>query len=193
LLNKHVENLNMTKILQPIREENADSCVVLDCGFPPKRIDGSHREQCTRCGGLNCVAEAIADGRLPFLVAEAIVPNLTATTKEEAIGELLGHLAASGRIDEGELESMAKAILRREELGATTIGHCVAIPHISHPSVRQTIGAVAKSRRGVDFDSDDGQRVHLIFLLLSPPNKPGEHLRALGAVAEHLRARGVRA
>lgn len=192
-LDRHAENLNMTTGSDQLREEGADNCAVLDCGYPPKRTDSSRSESCTRCGGLTCLTEAISDGGLPFLVAEAILPDLTATTKEEAIRELLRCLAGSGAIDVGELESTTNAILRREELGSTAIGHGVAIPHISHPSVCQTVGAAARSRNGVDFDSGDGQPVHLIFLLLSPPNKPGDHLRALGAVAEHLRVRGVSA
>jgi PTS system fructose-specific IIA component/PTS system nitrogen regulatory IIA component len=49
------------------------------------------------------------------------------------------------------------------------------------------VGTVAVSPEGVDFDSLDGERVHLFFLLISPPDRPGDHLRALENVSRQLR------
>ena len=80
-----------------------------------------------------------------------------------------------------------KAILKREELGSTGIGRGVAVPHTKHPSVDRLVGNVAISGGGVDFDSLDGEKVHLFFLLISPPDRPGDHLRALENISRQLR------
>ena len=87
----------------------------------------------------------------------------------------------------GELESIVKAILKREELGSTGIGRGVAVPHTKHPSVNRLVGTVAVSQEGVDFDSLDGEKVQLFFLLISPPDRPGDHLRALENISRQLR------
>jgi mannitol/fructose-specific phosphotransferase system IIA component (Ntr-type) len=85
------------------------------------------------------------------------------------------------------LESITRAIMKREELGSTGIGRGVAVPHTKHPSVSQLLGTVAVSQPGVDFDSLDGEKVQLFFLLISPPDRPGEHLRALENISRQLR------
>src|SRR5260370_526996 len=55
------------------------------------------------------------------------------------------------------------------------------------PGVERLMGAVAVSPEGVDFTSLDGEKVHLFFLLISPPDRPGDHLRALESVSRQLR------
>jgi mannitol/fructose-specific phosphotransferase system IIA component (Ntr-type) len=135
--------------------------------------------------------EAVSAGELQFLIDDAIVPDLRATTKEEAIREILVHLASSGAVDANDLDGAAQAILSREELGSTGIGHGVAIPHASLPSVCREVGAVAGTRQGIDFNSRDGRPVHLIFLLLSPPDNPSDQVQALAGIARYLRSRGV--
>ena len=118
-----------------------------------------------------------------FICPEAILADLAAVDKEGAIREMVKSLQDAGKIEAGESESIVKAILKREELGSTGIGRGVAVPHTKHPSVDRLVGTVAVSRQGVDFTSLDGETVHLFFLLISPPDRPGDHLRALG---EHL-------
>ena len=63
----------------------------------------------------------------------------------------------------------------------------MAVPHTKHPSVDQLIGTVGVSKEGVDFNSLDGERVQLFFLLISPPDRPGDHLRALENISRQLR------
>jgi nitrogen PTS system EIIA component len=122
-----------------------------------------------------------------FVVREAILVDLQATGKEEAIREIVRSLHAAGSFAESELESVARAILSREELGSTGIGQGVAVPHTRHPTVNRLIGTVALSRRGVDFAALDGDPVDILFLLVSPPNQPGDHLRALENISRHLK------
>src|SRR5258706_13744431 len=83
-------------------------------------------------------------------------------------------------------EEIVKAILKRELLGSTGIGRSVAIPHTKHNSVDRLIGTVALSPVGVAFDSLDGEPVHVFVLLISPQDRPGDHLRALENVSRRL-------
>jgi PTS system fructose-specific IIA component/PTS system nitrogen regulatory IIA component len=125
-----------------------------------------------------------------FVVKEAIDPDLTATTKEGVIREMVEHLRGAGYFKGSEPEDIVKAILKRELLGSTGIGRGVAIPHTKHNSVDRLIGTVAVSRAGVTFESLDGEPVHVFVLLISPQDRPGDHLRALENVSRCLRDDG---
>jgi len=122
-----------------------------------------------------------------FVVREAILVDLQATGKEEAIREIVRSLQAAGQVAEPDVEGVIRAILGREELGSTGIGQGVAVPHTRHPTVQRLVGTVALSRRGVDFAALDGDPVDIFFLLISPPNQPGDHLRALENISRHLK------
>jgi fructose-specific phosphotransferase system IIA component len=122
-----------------------------------------------------------------FVCPEAICADLAAVDKEGAIREIVQALLDAGKIKSGEKESIIKAILKREELGSTGIGRGVAVPHTKHPSVDHLVGTVAVRRQGVDFASLDGETVNLFFLLISPPDRPGDHLRALENISRRLR------
>lgn len=122
-----------------------------------------------------------------FVVREAVIVDLQATTKEEAIREIVAGLQAAGRLTESDQESVTRAILNREELGSTGIGQGVAVPHTRHPMVDRLIGTVALSDKGVEFAALDGEPVDILFLLISPPNQPGDHLRALENISRHLK------
>jgi len=125
-----------------------------------------------------------------FVVREAILPDLKATTKETVIREMVESLRAAGYFKGGELEDIVRAILKREQLGSTGIGRAVAIPHSKHQTADRLIGTVAISRAGVPFDSLDGEPVHVFVLLISPQDRPGDHLRALENVSRSLRDDG---
>jgi PTS system nitrogen regulatory IIA component len=125
-----------------------------------------------------------------FVVREAIIPELTATTKEGVIREMVGSLAGAGHLKAAETEEIVRAVLKRELLGSTGIGRAVAIPHTKHNSVERLIGTVALSRPGVSFESLDGEPVHVFVLLISPQDRPGDHLRALENVSRSLRDDG---
>jgi nitrogen PTS system EIIA component len=125
-----------------------------------------------------------------FVVRDAIVPELAATTKEGVIREMVESLRAAGQFKSGDPEDIIRAILKRELLGSTGIGRGVAIPHTKHPSADRLVGTVALSRGGVSFESLDGEPVHVFVLLVSPQDRPGDHLRALENVSRRLRDDG---
>jgi len=122
-----------------------------------------------------------------FVVREAILPDLAAADKEGVIREMVASLHGSGYFKGGDSEDTVKAILKRELLGSTGIGRGVAIPHTKHHSVDRLVGTVGLSKAGVSFDSLDGEPVHVFVLLISPQDRPGDHLRALENVSRSLR------
>ena len=122
-----------------------------------------------------------------FVAADAIRSRVDAGTKEGVIREMVQALVDANRIAAGDLESIVKAIMKREDLGSTGIGRGVAVPHTKHPSVNRLVGTVAVSPEGIDFQSLDGEPVQLFFLLVSPPDRPGDHLRALENISRQLR------
>lgn len=122
-----------------------------------------------------------------FVCTQAVQAQLSADDKESVIRELVTALVKAEKIQEDDCDDIVKAILKREELGSTGIGRGVAVPHTKHPSVDRLVGTVGISPDGVDFDSLDGEKVQLLFLLVSPPDRPGDHLRALENISRQLR------
>jgi PTS system fructose-specific IIA component/PTS system nitrogen regulatory IIA component len=125
-----------------------------------------------------------------FVVREAVRADLSADSKETVIRQMVQTLVDAKKVPAGEYDNIIKAILKREELGSTGIGRGVAVPHTKYAGAKDLIGAVAVSPDGVDFDSLDGEKVYLFFLLISPHDRPGDHLRALENVSRQLRDDG---
>jgi PTS system nitrogen regulatory IIA component len=125
-----------------------------------------------------------------FVVRDAIVPDLAAASKEGVIREMVEALRAAGQFKGADVEDLVKAVLKRELLGSTGIGRGVAIPHTKYNGVDKPVGTVAVSRGGVGFESLDGEPVHVFVLLVSPQDRPGDHLRALENVSRTLRDDG---
>jgi PTS system fructose-specific IIA component/PTS system nitrogen regulatory IIA component len=96
-------------------------------------------------------------------------------------------LHAAGHFREADVEDIVKSVLRREQLGSTGIGRNIAIPHSKHASADRLIGTLALSPSGVPFDSIDGEPVYVFVLLVSPQDRPGDHLRALENVVRTMR------
>ena len=119
--------------------------------------------------------------------------DLEATTRDEAIRELVELLAEKGYIRQGDVDPLAEAVLRREHLGSTAIGRGVAIPHAKAPSAEQFVAALGRSSKGIEFASVDGEPVHLVFLLASPPDSQRAHLKALAHISRLLAKQDLRA
>lgn len=122
-----------------------------------------------------------------FVVADAILPELQVDSKDAAVRAMVEALKNAGTIKPDDEESIVAAVLKREELGSTGIGNGVAVPHTKHPSVDELIATIALAKEGVDFASLDGEPVYILFLLISPPDRPGDHLRGLENISRHLR------
>ncbi|MEW6355955.1 MAG: PTS sugar transporter subunit IIA [Planctomycetota bacterium] len=114
-----------------------------------------------------------------FIVEKAICPDLKAVDKRGAIRELVAAMAEAGAIAEGDVDGLVRTIMKREEIGSTGIGKGVAVPHSKHPCVDKLRGTIGRSLDGVEFSALDGKPVHIIFLLVSPPDSTGPHIKAL--------------
>src|SRR5437660_6289677 len=125
-----------------------------------------------------------------FVVRDAIVPEVAAGNKEGVIRELVEALRGAGYFKGADPEDIIRAILKREQIASTGIGRGVAIPHAKHNSAERLIGTIALSKGGVPFESVDGEPVHIFVLLISPQDKPGDHLRALENISRSLRDDG---
>lgn len=117
-----------------------------------------------------------------FLVRDALVPSLAATTKDGAIRELVESLQAAGFFQPADVDTVVKGVLRREKQGSTGIGRGVAIPHSKFDTLPRLIGTLGLARAGIPFDAIDGNDVTMMFLLISPPDQPGPHLHALETI-----------
>lgn len=121
-----------------------------------------------------------------FIINDAIAPELKATTRDEAIRELVSALAAAGAMPESAVDEVVAALIKREENGSTGFGKGVAVPHVKHPKVKKMAGTIGRSVAGIDFHALDHQPVYSIFLLLSPENLPQQHLQAMNIVFSNL-------
>jgi len=122
-----------------------------------------------------------------FVLNNAVQAGIKATDKQGVIREMVQSILDAGGVKKDDYEGIVKAIIKREELGSTGIGRGIAVPHTKHPSVKRLVGCVAVSGDGIDFDSLDCEKVQLFFLLISPPDCPGDHLRALEHITRQLK------
>ena len=116
---------------------------------------------------------------MTFISPGAILPELKAGTARDAIDEMVGALVQAKVLPAAQRKKVVEAVLRREKKGTTGFGNGVAVPHAKHDGVKGVIGAVARSSAGLDFAALDSQPVHLLFLLLSNPGEPEQHLKAM--------------
>ncbi len=117
-----------------------------------------------------------------IVVQKAIVSPLTSTKRDDAIRELVDALAAAGAVKPAMVDELAKAVIKREKKGSTGFGHGVAAPHVKTPDVQRVFAAVGISTGGLEFQALDKQLVHVVFLLLSPEEKPEEHIDAMECI-----------
>ena len=119
--------------------------------------------------------------RLRDLLDETTVKTgLECVDKEECFEEMVDILAQAGRIS--NRATALKAVHEREAQATTGIGRGVAVPHGKHESIPELVAALGTSSDGIEFDSLDGEPVHIVFLLLASVNEPGRHLRALAEI-----------
>jgi PTS system nitrogen regulatory IIA component len=119
-----------------------------------------------------------------ILKPEAVLPSVHAQSKKQALQEVCASAARMTGLAERDIFD---AILQRERLGSTGVGHGVAIPHGKLRAVDRLVGVFARLARPVDFDALDDQPVDLVFLLLAPESAGADHLKALARVARILR------
>lgn len=123
-----------------------------------------------------------------LLTPEAVIPNLRATSKKQALQDLAKKAADLTGLSE---RAVFEVLLERERLGTTGVGNGIAIPHGKLPELNRLYGVFARLERPINFDSIDEQPVDLIFLLVAPESAGADHLKALARVSRLLRDKGV--
>jgi len=121
-----------------------------------------------------------------FVAREAIVPSLQATDRNGAIRELIDALARSGACAPEDTDTIARAVIQRENQGSTGFGKGVAVPHVKHAKVKRISAGVGRSVEGIDFAALDRAPVYTVVVLLSPANNPDGHLQAMENIFRHL-------
>jgi len=123
---------------------------------------------------------------LDIVVRSAILPSLNSTDRDPAIEELVDALVDTGALSPELKDEFIKSVIKREKRGSTGFGHGVAVPHVKHSAISKMAVAIGISRAGIDFNALDKQPVYSIFLLLSPEDKPEDHLDAMEAIFGNL-------
>lgn len=129
--------------------------------------------------------------RLSEILGESsVIPDLKARDKKAVLEELAQTIVDQ----EPDLDKSAlvRVLLDRERLGSTGIGDGVAIPHGKFDGLSQPMVSFGRSRKGLDFESMDGQPAFLFFLLVAPENSTSIHLKALARIAKILKSSSFR-
>lgn len=121
---------------------------------------------------------------LDVLLKEAILSDLKADDKKGVLEELVTPVA---RIADINHDYLVKVLMERERLGSTGIGEGIGIPHGKVKDLGSLVLGFGLSRKGVDFDSMDGQPAYIFFLLLTPENSTGLHLKLLARISRILK------
>jgi len=124
---------------------------------------------------------------MEFLSKKAIITDIKSTKKEDVIRELVDTLINAGDIEKRHRNKLIEALMARESLGSTAIGQGIAIPHAKSDCVEKLVAAFGLSKKGVDFDSLDGEPAHIFFLLVAPQDSAGPHLKALARISRLLK------
>lgn len=121
-----------------------------------------------------------------IVVQESIVPNLQFTERDEVLTHLVERLIEAGAADASIKDELIERLLERERKGSTGFGRGVAVPHVKHKKITRMAAAIGLSEHGIEFNALDKQPVFSVVLLLSPEDKPEEHLQAMEAIFKNL-------
>ena len=121
---------------------------------------------------------------LDVLQKEAIISDLKSQDKKEILEELVAPIA---RITGVNHKDLVRVLMDREQLGSTGIGGGIGIPHGKLKQLESLALGFGLSRKGVDFESMDNQPTHIFFLLVTPENSTGLHLKMLARISKILK------
>jgi len=117
---------------------------------------------------------------------QAVVPQLKSGERDAVISEMIDALLAAGAAPAEIRSDLLARVLEREKRGSTGFGKGVAVPHVKHKQVAKMSAAIGVSARGIEFNALDKQPVYSVVLLLSPEDRPEEHLQAMEVIFKNL-------
>jgi len=118
------------------------------------------------------------------LQRKTILADLKAQNKKGILEELVAPVAEIANVNS---DALVKVLMERERLGSTGIGGGIGIPHGKLKNIDSLVLGFGLSRKGVDFESLDGQPTHIFFLLITPENSTGLHLKLLARISRILK------
>ena len=121
-----------------------------------------------------------------ILTKDQILTDLQAADRWQAIDELINNLVATGKIQPQHRESIAAVVKKRETSMSTGIGFGIGIPHASTDLIPEVVGALGRSKKGINFDALDNQPVNFVMLFLVPQGQFQKHLHTLANIAKIL-------
>ena len=136
---------------------------------------------------------AMSESPLPPLrMSKVLVPKAYTALASDAdkrgvILALSEALVTCKRIDPKQVATVAEEAMKRELVGSTGIGHGIAIPHCRTSLSQEIICSYGHCVDGLDFDSLDGEPVHSVFLLITPPELKEQHLQLMKSFASQIR------
>ena len=116
-----------------------------------------------------------------LLKPEFIIPELNGESKEDIINEPIDLFKNDPRVE--DIEKVRSAVLDREKVMSTGVGKGFAIPHGKTNAVKEIVGAFGKIKDGIDYESLDGNPVHLVFLLVGKDNLISTHIKLLSRIS----------
>lgn len=128
---------------------------------------------------------------LDILSPKAIKVPLTSHDKKSAIEELVDLLAEASLIEDAP--GIKAAVWVREQQRTTGIGDGLAIPHAKAPCSKGLVMAIGRPEEPIDFDAIDQRPVQLVILLISPPDRTSDHIRAMGKISRLMADEAFRA
>lgn len=117
-----------------------------------------------------------------------VFTDLRAVGKDDALREIVGHLQEGGELPPKIARQVLESLVAREKMGSTGIGNGIAIPHVKlKGGPEETLVAVARSEAGVDFASIDGEKVRVLFMVISNEDRAEDHLAILKTISSLVR------
>ncbi len=123
--------------------------------------------------------------QLPFRLNPKLITHLSASSRDDALLELVELLHREGKIQ--NTQEFYNAVLTREKIVTTGIGMGVAIPHAKLPSLTSFFIAIGVLEKGVDWHALDDAPVRLIFLIGGPDDKQTEYLQILSGITSRIK------
>ena len=121
-----------------------------------------------------------------ILSLDTIVPDLHAANRWEAIDQLIQNLVATNKIRPESRDAIIAVVKKRESSMSTGIGFGIGIPHASTDLIQEVVGALGRSKKGIEFEALDNQTVNLVVLFLVPQGQFQKHLHTLASIARLL-------
>ena len=121
---------------------------------------------------------------------KAMLLEMTSSSKSEALVELVELLCSAYKLKEREI--ILEALIAREEKQSTGIGMGLAVPHAKTPVVDRLYVAFGRSADGIEFDSVDGPKARIFFILVSPRDVSGPHIKALAGISRLIKQEDFR-